>query len=163
MSGNPLDTAIDVARTLFGAGAAVAPLLPPGVRDVVRLVSLGLDLADTIRGKGMEPVSTIAEMIRTVDRFDADTRREESALDQLLARVAATLPNAAAIGAPPAAAPAVAAEGPAPVAPEPQTADAPMPPSGGPVQPLRTSTAPFGHPAPADAPEGPAEAPEGGA
>lgn len=144
MSGDPLGAALDVARTLFGAGASVAPLLPPGVRDVVRLVSLGLDLADTIRGKGMEPVSTIAEMIRTVDRFDADTVRGLSALDHLLARVAATLPNAAALGAPPAAdAPAVAPEGP--------------------VQALRAPTAPFGHPAPADAPEGPAEALEGGA
>ena len=44
---------IDVARSLFGAGALVAPALPEPVRTVVRVISAGLDLAAALRDRGV--------------------------------------------------------------------------------------------------------------
>ena len=75
---------IDVARSLFGAGALVAPALPEPVRTVVRVISAGLDLAAALRDRGHAPLASIATMTRTLEHFDARTRAGAEELDRLL-------------------------------------------------------------------------------
>lgn len=75
---------LDIARTLTGAVSLVSPALPEPVRTVVKLLGAGLDLAAALTDAGHDPVVAIAEMTRTVERFDARTARGRTSLDAAL-------------------------------------------------------------------------------
>lgn len=129
---------LDVARLLTGATAAVAGALPEPVRTVVRLLDAGLSLASTLRGAGLDPLASIATMERAVDRYDASTRRGHAALDAALDALGVPPLDVGDVG----------------------TADTVPPPPIVPRDGLRSPTAPFGHPAPAEPSEPADGAPE---
>jgi hypothetical protein len=125
---------LDLAHLVTGAVAAAAPTLPPALGTLARILHAGVSLALTARAAGLDPEQEIARMERALGRFDARADAARVALDAELD----------AMGVPPiATAPTI-----------------PPPPLDGPAQGLRSPTAPFGHPAPAepaDGAPGPAE------